>query len=112
MSNSGGSALARTRGVDRFYNPPAVRKNQQQQQQLAQQQQRRKTVKSDVRTGSLEKETPTNSDESTLSRPNSVDSSSQTDAFNLTNLDRFMSSVTPFVQAHSVSEVQFQSSGG
>ncbi|XP_054806358.1 uncharacterized protein LOC129309038 [Prosopis cineraria] len=98
MSNSGGSALARTRGVDRFYNPPAVRRNQQLAQQL------QRPLKSDARVGSVEKETPTNSDESTLSRPNSLGSSSPPETVNLTNLDRFMSSVTPFVHAQILSE--------
>ncbi|XP_028771118.1 uncharacterized protein LOC114728382 [Neltuma alba] len=98
MSNSGGSALARTRGVDRFYNPPAVRRNQQRAQQL------QRPLKSDSRVGSLDRETPTNSDESTLSRPNSVGSSSPPETVNLTNLDRFMSSVTPFVQAQILYE--------
>lgn len=102
MSNSEGSALARTRGVDRFYNPPAVRRNQQRAQQL------QRPLKSDARVGSLEKETTTNSNESTLS----VGSSSQPETVNLTNLDRFMSSVTPFVQAQILSEVQIQSSVG
>ncbi|KAI9082525.1 hypothetical protein K1719_035394 [Acacia pycnantha] len=94
MSNSEGSALARTRGVDRFYNPPAVRRNQQRAQQL------QRPLKSDARVGSLEKETTTNSNESTLS----AGSSSQLETVNLTNLDRFMSSVTPFVQAQILSE--------
>ncbi|KAF7818168.1 Myb/SANT-like domain containing protein [Senna tora] len=106
MSNSVGSAVARTHGTDRFYNPPAVRRNQQlAQQRQRQQQQLQRPLKSDTRVDPVETETRTDSDESTLSRPNSVGSSSPPRTANLTNLDRLISSVTPFVPAQFLSEV-------
>lgn len=104
MSNSGGFAVTRTHGSDRFYNPPAVRRNQQLVLQQ-QQQQLQRPLKSDARVDSLEAETRTDSDESSLSRPNSVSSSSPPRTANLTNLDRLMESVTPFVPAQFLSEV-------
>lgn len=114
MSNSRSSAVARTHGTDRFYNPPAVRRNQQlaqqqqRQQQQQQQQQLQRPLKSDNRVDSVETETRTDSDESALSRPNSVGSSSPPGTVNLTNLDRLMSSVTPFVPGQFLSEVRIQ----
>lgn len=98
--------MTRTHGTDRFYNPPAVRRHQQlllQQQQLQRQLQRQ--LKSEARVDSPEAETRTDSDDSTLSRPNSVCSSSPPRNVNFTNLDRLMESVTPFVPAQFFSEV-------
>uniref|UniRef100_A0A5B7BKY5 DUF789 domain-containing protein n=1 Tax=Davidia involucrata TaxID=16924 RepID=A0A5B7BKY5_DAVIN len=99
-----GSAVSRTHGGDRFYNPPAIRRHQQwllQQQQLQRQhQQLQRPVKSEA--AAVEADNRTDSDDSTttLSKPPSVGSSSpprpQT---NVTNLDRLMESVTPFVPA-------------
>ncbi|XP_048337458.2 uncharacterized protein LOC125424337 [Ziziphus jujuba] len=106
MSNSGGFAVSRTHGTDRFYNPPPVRRHQQlllQQQQLQKQLQR-----PDTRVDPAEVETRTDSDESTLSRPNSVCSSSPPRNVSLTNLDRLMESVTPFVPAQLFSEARIR----
>ncbi|XP_062178236.1 uncharacterized protein LOC133883061 [Alnus glutinosa] len=104
MSNSGGFALTRTHGTDRFYNPPPVRRHQQ--LLLQQQRQLRRAVKSVNRVESGEAETRTDSDESTLSRPNSACSSSPPRQADLTNLDRVMESVTPFVPAQFFSETR------
>ncbi|KAF7804891.1 Myb/SANT-like domain containing protein [Senna tora] len=102
MSNSGGFAVTRTHGSDRFYNPPAVRRNQQ--LVLQQQQQLQRPFKSDTRVEPLEAETRADSDDSSLSRPNSVSSSSPPRTANLTNLDRLMESVAPLVPAQFLSE--------
>lgn len=111
MSNSGGFALTRTHGSDRFYNPPAVRRHQQLLLQQQQQRQLRKTVKSENRVESGEPETRTDSDESTLSRPSSACSSSSPRQADLTNLDRVMESVTPSVPAQLFSEVVYSFMG-
>ncbi|EOX95181.1 Uncharacterized protein TCM_004737 [Theobroma cacao] len=117
MSNSGGFAVTRAQTGDRFYNPPAVRRQQQllQQQQLQRQQLQRPLQKELQRPSKKESrvnlvdsmaEARTDSDESTLSRPNSVCSASPSSPkiANLTNLDRLMESVTPFVPAQCFSE--------
>ncbi|XP_022757922.1 uncharacterized protein LOC111305030 [Durio zibethinus] len=117
MSNSGGFAVARTHTGDRFYNPPAVRRHQQllQQQQFQRQQLHRPLqkelqgpLKNESRDDSVDLMTEawTDSDESTLSRPNSVCPSSPSSPknANLTNLDRLMESVTPFVPAQCFPE--------
>ena len=108
MSNSGGFALTRTHGSDRFYNPPPVRKHQQlllQQQQHKRQLHSQKAVKPEKRVDSAEAETRTDSDDSALSGPNSVCSSSPPRNADSTNLDRLVESVTPFVPAQLFSEV-------
>ncbi|KAM3735710.1 hypothetical protein ACB098_10G107400 [Castanea mollissima] len=105
MSNSGGFALTRTHGSDRFYNPPAVRRHQQlllQQQQQQQKRQLRSQKQKEVKP-----ETRVDSDESTLSRPNSVCSASSSNA-DSTNLDRLVESVTPFVPAQFFSEARMR----
>ncbi|KAI4349702.1 hypothetical protein L6164_010264 [Bauhinia variegata] len=104
MSNSGGSAVMRTHGSDRFYNPPAVRRNQQllEQQQLQKQLQR--PLKSDRRVDPVEPDTLTDSDESALSRPSSACSFTPPRTANLTILDRLIASVTPFVPAKFLTE--------
>ena len=110
MSNSGGFAVTGTRTEDRFYNPPAVRRQQQilQQQQL-QRQHLHRPLKKETRVNSVDStaEARTDSDESTLSRPNSACSASPSSPkiANLTNLDRLMESVTPFVSSQCFSEV-------
>lgn len=110
--------MTRAHTGDRFYNPPAVRRQQQllQQQQLQRQQLQRPLQKELQRPSKKESrvnlvdsmaEARTDSDESTLSRPNSVCSASPSSPkiANLTNLDRLMESVTPFVPAQCFSEV-------
>ncbi|XP_021280149.1 uncharacterized protein LOC110413608 [Herrania umbratica] len=122
MSNSGGFAVTRAHTGDRFYNPPAVRRQQQQllqQQQLQRQQLQRplqkelqRPIKKESRVNSVDSmaEARTDSDESTLSRPNSVCSASPSSPkiANLTNLDRLMESVTPFVPAQFFSEAKMR----
>ncbi|KAI4301456.1 hypothetical protein L6164_034734 [Bauhinia variegata] len=110
MSNSGGYAVMRTHGSDRFYNPPAVRRNQQfvlqQQQQLKRQLQG--PLKSDRRVDPVEPDMRADSEESTLSRPNSACSFSPPRTANLTNLDRLIASVTPFVPAQLSTEPRME----
>ncbi|XVF22150.1 hypothetical protein REPUB_Repub12eG0148800 [Reevesia pubescens] len=113
MSNSGGFALTRTHTGDRFYNPPAVRRQQQelQRQQLYRplQKELQRPLKKGSRVNSVDSmtEVRTDSDESTLPRPNSVCSASQ-NIGNLTNLDRLIESVTPFVPAQCISEAKLR----
>lgn len=104
MSNSGGFAVTRTHGSDRFYNPPAVRRNQQLVLQQQHQQQLQRRLKSPARVDPVEAEARNDSDESSLLRPNSVSSSSPPRTANLTNLDRLMESVTPLVPVQFLSE--------
>ncbi|KAK3194189.1 hypothetical protein Dsin_025499 [Dipteronia sinensis] len=110
MSNSCGFAVTRTHSGDRFYNPPAMRWHQQllfRQHQLQGQLQRQ--LRNENRVDSPEVDTRTDSDESTLSRPNSVCSASAASTprnADLTNLDRLIDSVTPFVPAQFSSEAK------
>ncbi|XWS76607.1 hypothetical protein CRYUN_Cryun01aG0191300 [Craigia yunnanensis] len=108
MSSSGGFAVTRTRTRDRFYDPPAVRRQQQLHRPLQKELQR--PLKKETRVNSVDSmaEARTDSDESTLSRPNSVCSASPSSPkiANLTNLDRLMESVTPFVPALCFSEAK------
>ncbi|MBA0769546.1 hypothetical protein Gotri_018267 [Gossypium trilobum] len=110
MSNSGGYAVARTQTRDRFYNPPALRRHQQLQRRqlthrpLLSELRKPSDKESGVNSVDSVAETRADSDDSTLSRPNSVCYSSPNIA-KLTNLDRLMESVTPFVPAHCFSEV-------
>ncbi|CAA2957594.1 Hypothetical predicted protein [Olea europaea subsp. europaea] len=128
MSGSGGFAVSRSHGGDRFYNPPAVRRHQQmllqqqpEQQVLQQQQQQqhrqkhqlpRAPVKSESSSAAavVEAGNRSESDDSTksFSRPSSVSSASPPRPMpvNVTNLDRLMDSVTPFVPAQNFSEVR------
>ncbi|KAM7495827.1 hypothetical protein LguiA_020241 [Lonicera macranthoides] len=110
MSGSGGFAVSRSHGGDRFYNPPAIRRHQQlllQQQQFQHRQLHRPPVKSEPPPPPpvFEAENRTDSDDSTttLSKPPSVCSSSPPRT-NATNLDRLMESVTPSVPAKYFSE--------
>ncbi|XP_057964293.1 uncharacterized protein LOC131155279 isoform X2 [Malania oleifera] len=108
MSGSGGFAVSRAHGGDRFYNPPAIRRHQQQQQQQLllqqqqlQQRQLQRPLKSD---SSAEVESRTDSEESTLSKPPTACSSSPPPSNLTTNLDRLMESVTPLVVAQCFPE--------
>ncbi|XP_026456588.1 uncharacterized protein LOC113357422 [Papaver somniferum] len=101
MSGSGGFSFARSRKGDRFYNPPAMRrqqqlqllqKQQQQQQQLQQQQLEQMELKEMMR----EEENRSECDE--LSKP-SISYSPPLRPNNSTNLDRFLASTQPFVPA-------------
>ncbi|KAL6953228.1 hypothetical protein U1Q18_020015 [Sarracenia purpurea var. burkii] len=103
MSGSGGFTVSRTHRGDRFYNPPAIRRHQQlllQQQQL-QKQRLPKPVKSEA-------ENRTDSDDATTTlskQPAVVSFSLPRPSTNVTNLDRLVDSVTPFVPAQCFSEV-------
>ncbi|XP_055813480.1 uncharacterized protein LOC129882978 isoform X2 [Solanum dulcamara] len=119
MSGSGSFAVSRSNGGDRFYNPPAMRRQQQQQQQQQQQlqkQQQQQQQKQPVQRAAkgeavvAEVGNRTDSDDSTntttLSKTPSVCSASPPrPPINVTNLDRLMESVTPFVPAQHFSEV-------
>ncbi|XP_015086319.1 AF4/FMR2 family member 4-like isoform X2 [Solanum pennellii] len=121
MSGSGSFAVSRSHGADRFYNPPAMRRQQQlqrqqqqQQQQSQQQQQQRqpvqRAVKAEAAVVAAEVGNRTDSDDSTntttLSKTSSVCSASPPrPPINVTNLDRLMESVTPFVPAQHFTEV-------
>ncbi|KAG2697551.1 hypothetical protein I3760_07G111600 [Carya illinoinensis] len=102
MPNSGGFAVTRNHVSDRFYNPPPVRR----QQQLLLQQQLQRALKSESRVDSSDPDILTDSEESTLSRPNSTCSSSSPRNTDLTNLDRLMESFTPVVPALLLSETR------
>ncbi|KAL3517402.1 hypothetical protein ACH5RR_019991 [Cinchona calisaya] len=112
MSGSGGFAVSRSHGGDRFYNPPAMRRHQQmilQQQQPQQRQhqliQPQRPSKSDsaATASTVDAGNRTDSDDSltTLSKPPSIRSPSPPiqHAPIVTNLDRFLESVTPFITA-------------
>ena len=106
MSGSGGFAVPRTLGEDRFYKTPAVRLHQQllQQQQLQRQQPQQLP-----KPGKSEAEIRTDSEDLTtaLSKPSAVRSSSppRPAATDMTNLDRLMESVTPLVPTQYLPEV-------
>ncbi|KAF5931415.1 hypothetical protein HYC85_032288 [Camellia sinensis] len=111
MPGSGGFAVSRAHGGDRFYNPPAIRRHHQQlllQQQQLNWQHRRlpRPVKPPV-VAAVEAENRTDSDDSmtTLLKPPSVSLFSiPRPLTNVTNLDRLVESVTPFVPAQYFSE--------
>ncbi|KAF7153107.1 hypothetical protein RHSIM_Rhsim01G0288000 [Rhododendron simsii] len=103
MSGSGGFAVSRTHGGDRFYTPPGRRRQLLLQQEKLQRQQLLRPLKSDA---AAEAENRTDSDDSTttLSKPTpSVCSSSSSPPrpppADVTNLDRLVESVTPFIPA-------------
>ncbi|XP_056170794.1 uncharacterized protein LOC115673654 isoform X3 [Syzygium oleosum] len=107
MSNSGRFAVTRVHPDNRFYNPPPVRRHQQQllrqkQQQLLQKQSRIESAEAEAEALAR----PDSSDDSALSRPNSVCSPSPPGTANSTNLDRLMESVTPSVRAHDSPELR------
>ncbi|XP_059625627.1 uncharacterized protein LOC132268799 [Cornus florida] len=110
MSGSGGFAVSRTHGGDRFYNPPPVRRHQQlllQQQQLQRQHQQQRLQRMVSSEAPPVQENRTESDDSmtTLSKPPSVCSSSlPRPPPTVTNLDRLMESVTPSVLTQCFSE--------
>lgn len=116
MSGSGSFA------TDRFYNPPAMRRQQQQQQlqkqQQQQQQQQQPKQQQPVKRGVAKAEaaaavavaevgnrTDTDDVTTTLSKTPSISSPPRPPPVNVTNLDRLMESVTPFVPAQHFSEV-------
>lgn len=114
MSGSGGSAVSRSHGGDRFYNPPAMRRHQQmllqQHQQLQTQLQRASKSDSAATSAVVDAGNRTDSDDSApaLFKPSSIRLPSPPipPAPIVTNLDRFLESVTPFVTAHHLSEVK------
>ncbi|XP_057483391.1 uncharacterized protein LOC130770103 [Actinidia eriantha] len=105
MSSSGGFAVSRNHGGDRFYNPPVIRRHRQmlQQQKLLNQQIPR-PVKSEVEEAAAA-ETDSDDSAATLSKPPSVSSASPPrPPTNATNMDRLVEAVTPFVPALCLSE--------
>lgn len=104
MSNSGGFTVTRAHSGDRFYNPPAMRR-QQQQLQLQRRLQKQLQRKSQV--DSVEAETLADSDESTLYRSDSVCSVSPRNG-DLSNLDRLIDSVTPYVPVQYLPETRMK----
>ncbi|KAI7980555.1 hypothetical protein LOK49_Contig136G00007 [Camellia lanceoleosa] len=111
MSGSGGFAVSRAHGGDRFYNPPAIRRHHQQlllqQQQLNWQHRRLPRPVKPPEVAAVEAENRTDSDDSmtTLLKPPSVSLFSiPRPLTNVTNLDRLVESVTPFVPAQYFSE--------
>lgn len=112
MSGSGSFAVSRSHGADRFYNPPAMRRQQQLQKQQQQQQRPpvQRAAKAEAAVVAAEVGNRTDSDDSTntttLSKTPSVCSASPPrPPINVTNLDRLMESVTPFVPAQHFSVV-------
>ncbi|KAK3008130.1 hypothetical protein RJ639_014242 [Escallonia herrerae] len=106
MSGTGGFAVSRSHGGDRFYNPPAIRRHQQ--LLLQQQQQLPKAVKPEPASTVAEGENRTDSEDSAaaLEKPPPVRSSSpQKPPTSGTNLDRLMEAVTPLVPAQYYSEL-------
>ncbi|VVA24654.1 PREDICTED: Protein of unknown function DUF789 [Prunus dulcis] len=85
MSGNGGVSIGRTRGENRFYNPPAIRQRQQQQRQKLEQEKHQRQ--------SLE------SDDCATSHSSGSGRAVLTDA---TNLDRFLEYTTPVVQAQYI----------
>ncbi|XP_011042731.1 PREDICTED: uncharacterized protein LOC105138374 [Populus euphratica] len=96
MSGSGGVSVARTRGENRFYVSPGIRKQQQlqQQKQLQQQQQKLKLSISKDSTAEIEKRKGSDQCGSNCSVSGRVGSDT-----NSTNLDRFLEYTTPVVPA-------------
>ncbi|KAG1371318.1 hypothetical protein COCNU_16G004120 [Cocos nucifera] len=98
MVLSGGSSSARGHGVDRFYNPPAIRRQLQQQQQQQQQ-----SLQRPAKTRPPPAVAPPAESDDSSSKP-SVSSSpssspSPRPAPPAGNLERFLQSTTPFVPA-------------
>ncbi|KAF5452299.1 hypothetical protein F2P56_027310 [Juglans regia] len=107
MSASGGVSIARSRGENRFYNPPHVRQRQQQQQQQqqlqGQEKHQRSTSVSRAGSSSVESEKRTASDEcaslSSTKSDCSISGSGLGASDSATNLDRFLEHTTPVVPA-------------
>ncbi|XP_072983143.1 uncharacterized protein [Typha latifolia] len=114
MVLSAGSSSARGHGVDRFYCPPAIRRQLQQQQQKQQQllqEEQRRTAAAKARpptpelaappVESREPETRGESDDSASksSRSSSLSSSTSPSPRKAGNLERFLESTTPLVPA-------------
>ncbi|GMJ09203.1 hypothetical protein like AT5G49220 [Hibiscus trionum] len=98
MPNSRGFAVNRAETRDRFYNPPAVRR---QQIHIPLQSEIWRPLNKDGRVNSVDSMTKirTDSEESTLSSPK---------VGKLSNLDRLMEAVTPFVPSHCFSEAKYR----
>lgn len=105
MSGSGGVSLGRTRGENRFYNPPAVRQRQLEQRQRQEQEQLQRKQKQHQRpsvpskaasSSSVESDKRTESDDCASSFSLVSPRGLSSDA---TNLDRFLEHTTPMVPA-------------
>ncbi|XP_022138198.1 uncharacterized protein LOC111009428 isoform X2 [Momordica charantia] len=104
MSVSGGVSIARIRGENRFYHPPAMRRRLQQQQQQQQKQNaldsNSKEVASSTRIDELDKRTEFDECRSWSTRSDcSVSDRTLADS---TNLDRFLEHTTPLVPAQCI----------
>ncbi|KAJ8899058.1 hypothetical protein K2173_010211 [Erythroxylum novogranatense] len=95
------NSMTRTHPTDRFYCPPAMRWHRRYSQ--LQEQYQRESQPDPALT-----ETPYYSDDSTLSTINSLGLPSPPRSSNLTNLDRVMEAVTPFVPVHYLTEARIQ----
>ncbi|GMH28545.1 hypothetical protein Nepgr_030388 [Nepenthes gracilis] len=122
------ASYGRSRSGDRFYNPPAVRRQLQlQQQQLLLQKQKKENQESQEKQKQLRHQSPaalrtaksleesenrTASDDCVSSAtpppPSSVSSHLTSSASNLTNLDRFLEYTTPLVPAQSFSKTSLR----
>ncbi|XP_058082840.1 uncharacterized protein LOC131230846 [Magnolia sinica] len=102
MLGSGSFPLSRNHNGDRFYNPPAIRRQLQQQQQQ-QQQQRQSKAKASAVSESREAENLAESDD--LSLKPSVCSPPRPPSG---NLDRFLESTTPIVPAQYFSKTSMR----
>lgn len=98
MSGSGGVSVARTRGENRFYVSPGIRKQQQLQQQK-QQQQLKPSISKDS-TAEIEKRKGSDQCGSNCSVSGRVGSDTSS-----TNLDRFLEYTTPVVPAQFLPKV-------
>ncbi|CAH9085610.1 unnamed protein product [Cuscuta epithymum] len=118
MSNSGGFAVSRSHGADRFYSPPAVRRQHQQillqqQEQLMKLQQQQQLLQRPVKaeaaaSAPAEDGNPAEFGDSVtaLAKKLSACSSSLPEwSTKVTNLDRLLESVTPLLSARHLSEV-------
>ncbi|XP_039012091.1 uncharacterized protein LOC120141228 [Hibiscus syriacus] len=108
MPNSGGFMVTRTQTRDRFHKPPAVRRRRQ--QHLYRQQQQIHTPTQDEIWRPLNKESRVNSVDSMTEIQTDSDEStlSSTKVAKLSNLDRLMEAVTPFVPAYCFSEEKYR----
>uniref|UniRef100_A0A2P2L3X7 Uncharacterized protein LOC105141017 isoform X2 n=1 Tax=Rhizophora mucronata TaxID=61149 RepID=A0A2P2L3X7_RHIMU len=108
MSGSEGFSMARTRGENRFYVSPAMRKQQQQQQQKKQQS--KKAALKNCAAAEMEKRAESDQCGSSSSSSVSLSSNSSVSSRDggegsTTNLDRFLEYTTPVVPAQFLPKV-------
>ncbi|KAL2510512.1 Protein of unknown function (DUF789) [Abeliophyllum distichum] len=121
LAGTGGFAVSRRNGGDRFYNPPVVRRYQQmvlQQQKFMQRQQevlQEQQQQAQLQMAAVKLE-PAFADVAEGGNPSENDDSStalsgQTPPVNVTNLDRLMETVTPFIPSRNSSEINASGQG-